>query len=104
MLAIDNVKEGDVVIAMIDEWRDGSVNAFDCNVLDINDKGVEVVYLSGYRSRNDFVEWGNVVAKVDKSKPVVSVANGTFSGHFMSFESPQSDCQDLQPNDHKAVF
>jgi hypothetical protein len=103
MLAKGNVKEGDVIIAMIDEWRNGEKSAFDGNVLFVNDKGAEVVYLSGYRSRNDFVEWANIVAKVDRRKPVISVADGTFSGNFMEFESPHNAGQDHKPYEKEKV-
>lgn len=83
----ETVKEDNVIICMIDEFRNGKKEAFDCHVLYTNEKGAEVVYLSGYKSRNDFVEWADMVAKVDKRKPRITVADGTFSGHFMEFNS-----------------
>ena len=85
MLASESVKVGDTVICMIDEWRKGSKECFDCSVLIKENKGVEVLYLSGYRSRNDFVEWDDVIAKVDMSQPLIHV--GAFEGHFLPFES-----------------
>jgi len=81
------VKVDDVVICLIDEWKTGKKTAFDCNVLSKNEKGVDVVYLSGYRSRNDFVEWDDIVAKVDKSLPWISLAKEySFSGNFHVFK------------------
>ena len=78
------VMVGDTVICLIDEWRSGRKNSFDGTVLSKNEKGAEVVYLSGYRSRNDFVEWNDVVAKVDLQLPRVS-AHG-FVGQFRVFK------------------
>lgn len=83
----DTVKEGNVIICMIDEYRNNNKEAFDCNILSVNEKGADVVYLSGYKSRNDFVEWSDMVAKVDKRKPQITVADGTFTGHFAVFSS-----------------
>jgi hypothetical protein len=78
------VMVGDTVICLIDEWRSGRKNSFDGTVLSKNEKGTEVAYLSGYRSRNDFVEWNDVVAKVDLSLPMVSTHG--FVGQFRVFK------------------
>lgn len=69
---------------MIDEWGKGEQDAFDCHITSIRKDGVDVCYLSGYRSRNDFVPWADVVARVDKSRPWVQLEIG-FSGHFEVF-------------------
>lgn len=87
--AIDScVSKGDTLICMIDEWRLGAKQAFDGNVISKTEKGVELCYLSGYRSRNDFVEWKDVVAKLDLRCKRVKVADGAFVGHFRVFENP----------------
>ena len=75
-----NVNLKNVVICNIDEWSDGRVDTFDCNITDIREDGIDVIYLSGYRSRNDFVKWEDVLAKVDKRCTWKKV--GAFSGHF----------------------
>ena len=58
------MKPDDVLICMIDEWGKGEKEAFDCRITSIRKDGVDVCYLSGYRSRNDFVPWADVVARV----------------------------------------
>ena len=85
MSAEDSVNVHDTIICLIDEYSSGKKLAFDCHVLLKNAKGVDVVYLSGYKSRNDFVEWPDILAKVDKSLPVVGLGNHGFSGHFNVF-------------------
>lgn len=84
------IKTGDTVICMIDEWRRGEKQAFDGTVTWKNERGVDVCYLSGYRSRNDFVEWGDVVAKLDMRCKRVTVADGAFEGHFRVFAQPNT--------------
>jgi hypothetical protein len=79
-----SINPKDVLICMIDEWNEGEKHAFDCYITGIRESGVDVCYLSGYRSRNDFVPWEDVVAKVDKSRPWVKLEIG-FSGHFEVF-------------------
>lgn len=82
-----SVSVGDTLICMIDEWNRGDKQAFDGHVTWKNERGVDVCYLSGYRSRNDFVEWQDVVAKLDMRCKRVSVADGAFEGHFRVFAS-----------------
>lgn len=84
-----NVKPDDTVICMIDEWNDGTKSAFDGAVISVDDEGVEVIYLSGYRSRNDKVKWEDVKAKVDERKPWVDLRkllspDVPFTGHFQA--------------------
>ena len=74
---------GDTVICLIDEWRSGEKTDFDCNVTSIADDGIDVIYLSGYRSRNDFVPWADVLAKLDKRAARVSVPGTSYEGHFV---------------------
>lgn len=81
----DEIKEGDTIICMIDEFNNGNKSSFDCTVLSKLNNGFDVIYLSGYRSRNDFVSLNDVIAKVDLSQPVVSVKG--FSGHFKVFKN-----------------
>lgn len=82
-----SVSVGDTLICMIDEWSRGDKQAFDGHVTWKNERGVDVCYLSGYRSRNDFVEWKDVVAKLDMRCKRVRVADGAFEGHFRVFAS-----------------
>jgi hypothetical protein len=73
---------------MIDEYNDGNKCSFDGHVQAIDDKGVDVLYLGGYRSRNDFVHWADIVAKVDEKMPHISLKKEVgFSGHFLKFEA-----------------
>lgn len=81
LAAADHVHVGNTVICLIDEWRVGYVTRK-------NERGVDVCYLSGCRSRNDFVEWKDVVAKLDLRCKRVLVAGGTFDGHFRVFGAP----------------
>lgn len=78
----------DVVICMIDEWKDGKKSPFDCHILSIEENGIDTLYLSGFRSRNDFVSWQDIIAKFDMSFPWVQLDQGFgFSGHFQVFKS-----------------
>jgi hypothetical protein len=86
-----SVSVGDTLICMIDEWGRGEKQAFDGHVTWKNGRGVDVCYLSGYRSRNDFVEWKDVVAKLDMRCKRVSVADGAFEGHFRVFSQNNRD-------------
>lgn len=79
------VKPGNTLIFMCDERRDGNVVAFDGSVQSVSEDGVHVVYLSGYRSSNDFIPWKNIVAKVDKRKPYVKLKGVAYSGRFLVF-------------------
>jgi hypothetical protein len=83
--AKENVSVGDVVIFRIDSSRDGYIQEFDGHIQIINDKGVDILYLSGYKSCNDFIEWDDILAKVDLSKPRIRLNNAPFSGHFDVF-------------------
>lgn len=82
-----SVKKGDVVIALVDEWNDGRKMAFDGHVQQVREDGVELLYLSGHRSRNDFVPWADVVARVDRGKPRITLGDTGFVGHFDTFGS-----------------
>ena len=81
----DRPKEGDTVIFKVDEYRNGSVSEFDGHVLSKTDLGVDVVYLSGYKSRNDFIPWGDLIAKLDLSMPIITLKNAPFTGHFIEY-------------------
>jgi len=76
---------GDTVICLIDEWRSGRKKSFDATVMSKTEKGVDVLYLSGFRSRNDFVEWVDIIAQVDLSLPRVSLGDHGFIGNFRVF-------------------
>lgn len=80
-----NIKLKDTVICRIDEWRDGNLSWYDGTVISKTAKGVDVIYLSGYRSRNDFVEWKDICAVVDMSMPWTKLPDALdvpFSGNF----------------------
>ena len=80
-----HIKKDDTVICKIDEWRDDNPSWFDGTVISKNKKGVDVLYLSGYRSRNDFVEWKDICAVVDMSLPWVSIPDVPYQGNFRIF-------------------
>ncbi len=86
MIAKGNVKLDNICICMIDEYRSGEKEAFDGHVQRIQDDGIHVCYLSGYKSRNDFVLWEDVIAKVDKRKARVTLEDRSFSGQFEVFD------------------
>lgn len=82
----ETIKENDVIIFRVDEYRNGNPLEFDGHVLWVRHDGVEVLYLSGFRSRNDFIPWSDIIAKVDLRQPKVKLDNAPFSGHFVVFE------------------
>lgn len=88
VFASDKVAVNNVVICLVDEYRQGKKEAFDAHVQRVQDNGIDVIYLSGHRSRNDFVPWVDVLAKVDKRKPRIKLKNTPFSGHFEVFDKP----------------
>lgn len=79
------INEKDVIIFNCDEYRNGNVQQFDGHVLTVTSKGVDVLYLSGYKSRNDFITWENIIAKVDLSYPIKKLTNAPFEGRFIEF-------------------
>ena len=81
----ESVKAGDTLIFKCDEFRNGDTREFDGQVQEVNDDGVDVIYLSGYRSRNDFIPWCYVLAKLDKRKPYIDLTNAPYKGHFVEF-------------------
>lgn len=92
----DTVAVGDTVIAMVDEYHRGEKCAFDGTVMHVNKEGVDILYLSGYRSRNDFVPFRDLLAKVDKSAPHVAVPDTysdaiAFTGNFQLFSLRPED-------------
>ena len=80
-----NLLEGDTVIFLCDEYRRGEKSAFDGQIQFVNDETVSVIYLSGYKSRNDDIPYEDILAKVDKSKPWVEL-EVNYSGHFQVFK------------------
>ena len=83
----ENIKIGNVVIFSCDEYRNGNTQEFDGHVQVIDDKGVDVLYLSGYKSRNDHIKWADIIAKLDMRKPYIKLDNAPFSGHFVQFDT-----------------
>jgi hypothetical protein len=80
-----NIDVNDILICKIDEYNDGNSDYFDGNVIFVCEDGVELLYLSGYSSRRDFVPWKNIVAKVDKDKEWVDLGVIPYKGHFLEF-------------------
>lgn len=81
----ESIKKGNTIIFNVDEYRDGNIDQFDGHVLSVSDQGVSVVYLSGYKSRNDDICWKDVIAKLDKRRPWIKLSQAPFSGHFAEF-------------------
>ena len=81
----ETIKVGNTLIFKCDEYRDGHICEFDGTVQMISEKGVDMIYLSGYKSRNDFIPWKDIVAKVDKRLPYVYLKDIAFSGHLLVF-------------------
>ncbi|MDH3354503.1 MAG: hypothetical protein OEL79_04730 [Chromatiales bacterium] len=81
----DNVKVGNTLIFKCDEFSDGRPQEFDGQVQMVKDDGVDVIYLSGYRSRNDFIPWADILAKLDKRKPYIKLDSAPYSGHFVEY-------------------
>lgn len=82
---INTVKQDDTVIFLCDEYRNGKKECFDGKVLYTTEQGAEVLYLSGYRSRNDLVPFEDIIAKVDLSMPEIKLDEHPYSGHFIKF-------------------
>tara|TARA_R110002096_G_scaffold327284_6_gene521280 strand:+ start:81 stop:374 length:294 start_codon:yes stop_codon:yes gene_type:complete len=85
----DNIKADDAIIFRVSEFKDGSMTEFNGNVLDVGADGVEVVYLSGWRTRYANIPYSDVIAKVDKDQPRIKLDNAPYSGHFLQFDSNQ---------------
>ena len=86
----ENIKIGNTIIFKCDEYRTGRMQDFDGEIQSINDKGVDVIYLSGYKSRNDFIPWADICAKLDKRKPYINLSNASFCGHFLEFSASKA--------------
>ena len=84
----DTIKENNIIIFSCDMYRDNDYTEYDGHVLYLTDKGAEVVFLEGYKSRNELVPWDKIIAKVDKSKPYISLMpEVAYSGHFVLFDN-----------------
>ena len=82
----DNIKVGNTLIFRCDEYRDGVITEYDGHVQIVDEEGAHVIYLSGYKSRNDFIPWKDIIAKVDKRKPWISLqGDAPYSGNFIEF-------------------
>lgn len=81
----ETIQAKDSVIFRCDEYGDGNIRIFDGSVCSVEEAGVYVSYLSGYKSRNDLIPFSDVIAKVDVSKPRVKLAGGSYSGYFLVF-------------------
>ena len=80
------ISTGDDLIFNVDEYRRGKKEPFDGTVISVQATGVDVIYLSGHRSRNDFIPWCDIIAKADLKMPKVTLENAPFTGHFLIFE------------------
>lgn len=87
----EHIKINDTVICHIDEYHDGNPEWFEGTVISKNAKGVEVVYLSGYRNRGEFVEWKDICAVVYMTKPWISIPEVPFRGNFKLFKKGSKD-------------
>jgi hypothetical protein len=83
----DAINKNNILICMIAEYRGEEKQAFDCHITSIEEKGINANYLSGYRSRNDFVPWKDIVAKVDKRKKIINLKDMGFRGKFEVFDN-----------------
>lgn len=85
------ISVGDAIIFYCDEYRDGNIMEFDGVVQSINDKGVDVLYLSGYRSRNDFILFKDIIAKSDDTCERVDLRENIppvyYSGRLKVFDN-----------------
>jgi hypothetical protein len=79
----DTIEIGDILICMVDEYYHNNKQPVDGHVLRVDENGVDILYTSGYKSRNDYVVYADVVAKVDQSQPYVKNVCGVF--HFLVF-------------------
>jgi hypothetical protein len=82
----DTIKVGDTLIFKCDESRDGDVSEYDGEVQIINVDTVSMIYLSGYRNRNDDIKFDDVIAKVDLSQPKIKLVDAPYKGNFIVFE------------------
>ena len=81
----ENIKPNDVIIFLADEWRDGT-KTDDGNALSVSSGKVELMYLSGHRTRYDVIPYSDVIAKVDKSQSRIKLDNAPFMGYFLQFD------------------
>ena len=81
----EDIKPKNIIIFKCDEFGSGNIQEFDGHVQIVDEKGVDVVYSSGGRSRNDFIPYSDILAKLDKRKPYIKLANAPYSGHFIEY-------------------
>ena len=94
----DVINVDNTIIFRCDEWRDGNISEFDGHVQSVREDGVDVVYLSGHRSRNDFIPFKDIIAKLDKRKPYISLKNAPYRGHFIEFEPQGTPDESTEQN------
>lgn len=87
-----SLKIDDILICKVDEYNSGNIEYMDGNVVSIREDGIQFIYLSGYRSRVDFVPWKDIVAMVDTNQPYIDLTGTPFVGHFLVF-SEDNLCQ-----------
>lgn len=86
MIASQNeIKIDNTIIFNVDEYRDNHIVDFDGKVQNVSENGVDVIYVSGYKSRNDFISWKDIIAKLDMRRPYVKLKKSSFSRHFLEF-------------------
>ena len=82
-----NIAVGNTIVFNCEEYQ-GQPDVFDGSVQLVDEKGVCVVYLSGYKSRNDFIPWKDIIAKLDKRYRWITLkGNAPYSGHFLEFDN-----------------
>lgn len=81
----ETINTDDILICTIDVHGDGRYHNYDCRVIRIDGNGVDTLYLEGYHSRNDYVSWDKIRAKLNDSKDCVEA--GEFNGRFQLFDS-----------------
>ena len=81
----DTIKIGDEIIFYCDEYRDNNISEYNGSVQSIDALGVDVLYLSGFHSRNDSIPFSDIIAKVDAAVPRIKLKNAPYNGHFVEF-------------------
>ncbi len=78
--------KNNTIIFSVDEYNNDRIEQFDGQIQWLDEKGAHVIYLSGHHSRNDHIPWKDIIAKLDKREPYISLENASFRGHFIEFE------------------
>lgn len=85
----ETVKCDDTIFFLVDEWHRGNKRMESGTILYKTDRYVSVVYLSGYRSRNDDIPYNDIYGRLDLTKPWVSIPG--WSGHIHLLQPIQDE-------------